>query len=149
MRVLGHNGEINTLLGNVNWMKAREASKGTPIASEFDVDEDSGSMEYSTESASDGSCDIRDLVDFKSTEKIVQECNTQDSPDTLEPLVDLSRSDSANLDGCFELMCKSRARAPCALMALVPAAYQNEVRLNEERRKAGAKRQQHTAYQYN
>ncbi|KAL6344199.1 hypothetical protein AAG906_035424 [Vitis piasezkii] len=24
MRVLGHNGEINTLRGNVNWMKARE-----------------------------------------------------------------------------------------------------------------------------
>ncbi|KAH1037931.1 hypothetical protein J1N35_039674 [Gossypium stocksii] len=26
MRVLGHNGEINTLRGNVNWMKAREGS---------------------------------------------------------------------------------------------------------------------------
>ncbi|GMH46421.1 hypothetical protein TrRE_jg4029, partial [Triparma retinervis] len=125
MRVLGHNGEINTLLGNVNWMKAREASKGTPIASEFDIDEDSGSLGLGG-GASDGACDIRDLVDFGATEKILQECNTQDVPDTLEPLVDLSRSDSANLDGCFELMCKSRARAPCALMALVPAAYQNE-----------------------
>ncbi|MEO1373467.1 MAG: glutamate synthase central domain-containing protein, partial [Cyanobacteria bacterium J06635_10] len=26
MRLLGHNGEINTLLGNINWMKARQAS---------------------------------------------------------------------------------------------------------------------------
>lgn len=26
MRLLGHNGEINTLLGNVNWMMAREAN---------------------------------------------------------------------------------------------------------------------------
>ncbi|KAK1424685.1 hypothetical protein QVD17_20020 [Tagetes erecta] len=26
MRVLGHNGEINTLRGNVNWMKAREGA---------------------------------------------------------------------------------------------------------------------------
>ncbi|MDY6802600.1 MAG: glutamate synthase-related protein, partial [Cyanobacteriota bacterium] len=25
MRLLGHNGEINTLLGNINWMKARES----------------------------------------------------------------------------------------------------------------------------
>ena len=25
MRLLGHNGEINTLLGNINWMMAREA----------------------------------------------------------------------------------------------------------------------------
>jgi len=26
MRILGHNGEINTLLGNINWMTARESS---------------------------------------------------------------------------------------------------------------------------
>ena len=31
MRLLGHNGEINTLLGNINWMKAREASLSHPI----------------------------------------------------------------------------------------------------------------------
>ncbi|MBD1824957.1 glutamate synthase large subunit [Cyanobacteria bacterium FACHB-DQ100] len=31
MRLLGHNGEINTLLGNVNWMRAREAD----LAHEF------------------------------------------------------------------------------------------------------------------
>ena len=132
MRVLGHNGEINTLLGNVNWMKAREASKGQPIASEFDIDEDPGSSSHIPgRDDDDGSCDIRDLVDFDSTNKIVQECNTQDVPDTLEPLVDLSRSDSANLDGCFELMCKSRARAPCALMALVPCAYMDEPALDD------------------
>ncbi|NEQ37413.1 MAG: glutamate synthase subunit alpha [Okeania sp. SIO3I5] len=31
MRLLGHNGEINTLLGNINWMKAREASLSSSI----------------------------------------------------------------------------------------------------------------------
>ncbi|MFM7365232.1 MAG: glutamate synthase-related protein, partial [Cuspidothrix sp.] len=31
MRLLGHNGEINTLLGNINWMKAREATLSHPI----------------------------------------------------------------------------------------------------------------------
>ena len=30
MRLLGHNGEINTLLGNVNWMAAREKGLETP-----------------------------------------------------------------------------------------------------------------------
>lgn len=102
MRVVGHNGEINTLLGNVNWIKAREASK---------------SIEYSTEA-------VQDLVDYDSTENIVTSCNTQDIPSILEPVVDLSRSDSANLDGVFELMCQSRHRAPCALMAMVPTAYE-------------------------
>jgi len=31
MRLLGHNGEINTLLGNINWMMAREASLNHPL----------------------------------------------------------------------------------------------------------------------
>ncbi len=34
MRLLGHNGEINTLLGNINWMMAREASLDHPVWSE-------------------------------------------------------------------------------------------------------------------
>ena len=104
MRVLGHNGEINTLLGNVNWVKAREAAKDGDVGS---------------------SVDVEDLVDAESTENIVTLCNTQDIPSVLEPVVDLDRSDSANLDGVFELMCKSRHRAPCALMAMVPTAYEN------------------------
>jgi glutamate synthase (ferredoxin) len=31
MRYLGHNGEINTLLGNINWMRAREADLEHPF----------------------------------------------------------------------------------------------------------------------
>jgi glutamate synthase (ferredoxin) len=31
MRLLGHNGEINTLLGNINWMMAREADLSHPV----------------------------------------------------------------------------------------------------------------------
>ena len=31
MRLLGHNGEINTLLGNINWMMAREAILNHPV----------------------------------------------------------------------------------------------------------------------
>lgn len=37
MRLLGHNGEINTLLGNINWMIAREADLAHPNWSEADV----------------------------------------------------------------------------------------------------------------
>ena len=123
MRVVGHNGEINTLLGNVNWIKAREAAKGLPIATSFNVEGEPNSKG-----------DVRDLVDYDSTENIVTMCNTQDIPSVLEPVVDLDRSDSANLDSVFELMCRSRHRAPCALMALVPTAYQGspEMKNNPE-----------------
>lgn len=115
MRVLGHNGEINTLLGNVNWIKAREASKGG----------------IPSGTKSDPNSEIRDLVDYDSTENIVTMCNTQDIPSLLEPVVDLDRSDSANLDSVFELMTKSRHRAPCALMGLVPTAYENNPDLKD------------------
>jgi len=107
MRVVGHNGEINTLIGNVNWVKAREKSKTLP-------DEE-----------------LKDLGDAANTDNIVMMCNTQDVPNLLEPLVDLDRSDSANLDAVFELMTKSRHRAPCALMALVPTAYNDEPALRD------------------
>ena len=39
MRILAHNGEINTLVGNMNWVKAREASKGIPLSNEGDMDD--------------------------------------------------------------------------------------------------------------
>jgi glutamate synthase (ferredoxin) len=38
MRFLGHNGEINTLLGNINWMVAREADLAHPLWGENFVD---------------------------------------------------------------------------------------------------------------
>jgi len=109
------------------WIKAREAAKGLPIGSEFDVDEYTFPMMNSDTSAGD----VRDLVDYDSTLNIVTMCNTQDIPSVLEPLIDLNRSDSANLDAVFELMCRSRLLAPCALMALVPTAYENNPDLKD------------------
>lgn len=126
MRVVGHNGEINTLLGNVNWIKAREASKEIPVGSEGETYEDP-----LIEATSSKGADVRDLVDYDNTENIVTMCDTQDIPSVLEPVVDLSRSDSANLDSVFELMCQSRHRAPCALMAMVPTAYMDNPDLDE------------------
>lgn len=115
MRVVGHNGEINTLLGNVNWIKAREASKASiPTGTKADPD-----------------ADVRDFVDAEASDNIVTMCNTQDIPNLLEPVVDLDRSDSANLDSVFELMTKSRHRASCALMAMVPTAYENNPDLKD------------------
>lgn len=38
MRVLGHNGEINTLIGNINWMTVREANLHLPGWSDEEFD---------------------------------------------------------------------------------------------------------------
>jgi len=96
MRTVGHNGEINTLLGNVNWVRARETSKTSEAG---------------------------DMSDYKGDDNVVTMCEKQDNPSLLESVVSLERSDSANLDGVFELMCKGSHSAPCALMAMVPTAY--------------------------
>ena len=36
-RVIAHNGEINTLRGNINWMRAREALLASPLFGEGDL----------------------------------------------------------------------------------------------------------------
>ena len=38
MRLLGHNGEINTLLGNITWMEARQANLSHPNWTQADID---------------------------------------------------------------------------------------------------------------
>ena len=64
MRVLGHSGEISSLLENTNWICAREESKGMPLSSELDLDEeDSGGLKKAR--------GIRDLVIYESIDNIV------------------------------------------------------------------------------
>ncbi|CAN0489663.1 unnamed protein product [Laminaria digitata] len=53
MRMLGHNGEINTLLGNVNWVRAREGELDTDC--DFDPEGDTQNFI--------NNCDIQALVD--------------------------------------------------------------------------------------
>jgi len=102
MRMLGHNGEINTLLGNVNWMRARAGAQAQ--------------------------CDIGDLLDLNSGGGLSAEglarCDTSFAVE-LGPLVDTKYSDSANLDSVFELYAHAGRSAAEALMLMVPQAYEN------------------------
>jgi glutamate synthase (NADPH/NADH) large chain len=75
-RMLAHNGEINTLTGNVNWMKAHETRMASPLFA--DVIED------------------------------------------LKPVVQPGSSDSAALDGVFELLCRAGRPAPMVKAMVIP-----------------------------
>ncbi|CAM9585382.1 unnamed protein product [Sphacelaria rigidula] len=101
MRMLGHNGEINTLLGNVNWVRARERELDNEC--EFDPDGDT-------------------LV-------FINNCDIQDD-ETFEALVDNGKSDSANLDSVVELLVQSSKSPTEALMLMVPEAYRSQPALN-------------------
>eukprot|EP01041_Mallomonas_annulata_P009114 gene9114-18882_t len=87
MRLLAHNGEINTLLGNMNWMKSRE-------------------------------------IVSRGTKKL-----TGEALRLAGPLVDVTRSDSANLDSVLEFFIRSGRSPEEAIMTLVPEAYVSQPRM--------------------
>ena len=80
-RVLAHNGEINTLKGNINWMSAHEPRITHPFFNER----------------------INDL----------------------KPILDSDASDSASLDGAFELLVQTDRDMPMAKSMIIPEAWSN------------------------
>ncbi len=87
MRLLGHNGEINTLLGNLNWANATEVH-------------------------------IEEIWDQAS--------------DDLKPVVNVSSSDSANLDATLELLVRSGRPITDSLLTLVPEAFRDQPELQNQ-----------------
>nr|WP_298338224.1 glutamate synthase large subunit [Ferrimicrobium sp.] len=79
-RMIAHNGEINTIDGNRNWMRARESQLSSELV--------------------EG--DIADAF----------------------PLVDVSESDSASLDGVFEMLALHGRSLPHAIMMMIPEAWE-------------------------
>ncbi len=87
MRLLGHNGEINTLLGNLNWARATEVN--------------------------------------------LEEVWGMDAKD-LQPVVNDSFSDSANLDATLELLVRSGRPITDSLLTLVPEAFRDQPELTDK-----------------
>jgi glutamate synthase (NADPH/NADH) large chain len=78
-RMLAHNGEINTLKGNVNWMKSHEIRMASSAFG--------------------------------------------DQAEDIKPIIQPGSSDSAALDGVFEVLVRSGRSAPMAKTMLVPEAW--------------------------
>ncbi|NEO41790.1 MAG: glutamate synthase subunit alpha [Moorea sp. SIOASIH] len=107
MRLLGHNGEINTLLGNVNWMIAREADLAHPVWEKG--------------------------FKLKGAQTNLQPNNLKpNNPlDQIKPIINPENSDSAILDNVFELLVRSGRSPLTGLMIMVPEAYQNQPDLDK------------------
>jgi len=89
-RFLAHNGEINTLRGNRNWMNARKSQLGS---AKF-----GGNL------------------------------------DRLFPVIVPGKSDSAQFDNMLELLVLAGRTLPQATMMMIPEAYENDGRMDDERR---------------
>lgn len=104
MRLLGHNGEINTLLGNINWMMAREADLTHPLWGVRTTESEIRTQEEALSTPQETATELEDL----------------------KPIVNPDNSDSATLDNVFELLVRSGRSPMEALMIMVPEAYQNQ-----------------------
>lgn len=81
-RMLAHNGEINTLKGNLNWMKSHEIRMASASFGDFAED--------------------------------------------IKPIVPGGASDSAALDGVFEVLVRAGRSAPMAKTMLVPESWSKQ-----------------------
>ncbi len=81
-RMLAHNGEINTLKGNVNWMKSHEIRMASASFGDFAED--------------------------------------------IKPIISNGASDSAALDGVFEVLVRAGRSAPMAKTMLVPESWSKQ-----------------------
>ena len=115
MRLLGHNGEINTLLGNINWMMAREADLTHPIWGVRTQESEIRTQEAALSMPSDsGAVASR------------RESASNIELDDLKPVVHPDNSDSATLDNVMELLVRSGRSPVEVMMIMVPEAYKNQ-----------------------
>ncbi|RRJ27869.1 glutamate synthase large subunit, partial [Halocatena pleomorpha] len=108
-RTVIHNGEFNTIQGNINWMRARE----NDLAHEA----------FSEERRS------ADTVSGDSDEP-------QTKLDALKPVInDAEQSDTASVDNALELLMKTGRDLPHALRMLIPEAWRGDATGVEQHRK--------------
>ncbi len=108
-RTVIHNGEFNTIQGNINWMRARE----NDLAHEA----------FSEELRSSGT--VNDDSDGPRTDL-----------DALKPIInEEDQSDTASVDNALELLMKTGRDLPHALRMLIPEAWRGEATGVEQRRK--------------
>jgi glutamate synthase (NADPH) large chain len=89
-RFIAHNGEINTVKGNVNWIKAAESLLTSPNFTRAELD-------------------------------------------MLQPICNLSQSDTANLDNVIELLVMSGRSLPHVMMMLIPEAWDGNTAMDADR----------------
>ncbi len=89
-RVLAHNGEINTINGNINWMKSHETKLDDPQLGPY--------------------------------------------VDDIKPIVQPGSSDSASLDGVFEVLVRTHRELPEVKSLLIPEAWEKSKTLKQAHR---------------
>jgi glutamate synthase (NADPH) large chain len=104
-RFIAHNGEINTVRGNRNWMRAREAMLATGL-----FPAPAGAAADGAEGA--GGAGLKRLL----------------------PILDPDASDSASFDECLELLHLGGRSLPHAILMMIPEPWENHEEMDRGRR---------------
>src|SRR5439155_23255251 len=129
-----HNGEINTLQGNVTWMRAREA--------EWRGDDDRPPTNDQRPPTNDDDHPVSlspchlvtndsHLVSLSPCQLVTDGAALAEHVARLGPIVDENGSDSAMLDNVLELLVLGGRDIRHALAMLVPEAWENVQDMNE------------------
>ena len=122
-RMLCHNGEINTLRGNKNWMRARSGIMSSPFA------------------AQDNWTRAAFGLGEGPAEEYQKHHENDDGTRLLLPLTSDEMTDSGNVDSVLELITRMSERTlPETMMMMIPEAWQND-EFSDAKKKA--------FYQYN
>jgi glutamate synthase (NADPH/NADH) large chain len=114
-RYVAHNGEINTVVGNRNWMRARESQLETDAFGP--VEHGNGTDEASN----------------------ADRGNSADQPikgdlERLFPICTPAASDSASFDEVLELLHLAGRSLPHAILMMIPEAWENHAEMDPARR---------------
>src|SRR5215207_6052174 len=113
-RMLSHNGEINTVEGNVTWMRAREA-EWRRSADDRRQTMDDGHVAFENASS---------IVHRQSSQAVAGGAALASAAAKLGPIVDITGSDSGKLDNVLELLVLGGRDVRHALTMLVPEAWE-------------------------
>ncbi|MEO7909608.1 MAG: glutamate synthase large subunit [Roseiflexaceae bacterium] len=111
-RMLSHNGEINTLQGNVTWMRAREAEWRRAADERPTTNDEQSEMSPSS------------FVVRPSSQALEGGAALASAAAKLGPIVDTNGSDSGMLDNVLELLVMGGRDVRHALTMLVPEAWE-------------------------
>jgi len=118
-RCIAHNGEINTLSGNRNWMRARETIMGNGF---FD---DNCPTAENAETAEQK---IKSRNSASSADSAVKQVND------LLPVLTPEMSDSACFDSVLELLVRAGRSMPHSMMMMIPEAFGPKYHISTDKR---------------
>jgi|GEM_PF-786 len=124
MRLLAHNGEINTVQGNRNWMAAREIARREMSREGHALNPASVAGQDPNDLGTSITSGLGRQSETAAVENTYLALHWGEEARWLRPVIQPGGSDSASLDNVLELLRRSGRDLPHALTLLVPEAWE-------------------------